>query len=114
MKMKKVTSIVLFCMMVLASMFVIMPATANALDVADCTVARIGVDPRFENPIPVQLIDNSGLNWTGPRQFYLSSTLGNQGLATLLTGYSMSKTFWVRIAGDGSSGSLIEIIFIND
>ena len=113
MKLKKVTSILLFSMMVLASMFVIMPATANALDVADCTIARIGIDPRFEGP-PVQLIDNSGANWTGARQFYLSSTLGNQGLATLLTAYSLTKTVWVRIAGDGSAGSLIEILFIND
>ena len=114
MKLKKVTSIVLFCMMVLASMFVIMPATANAdVDVADCTIVRIGVDPRFEGP-PVQLIDNSGSNWNGARQFYLSSTLGNQGLATLLTAYSLGKTIWVRVAGDGSAGSLITVLFIND
>ena len=112
MKLRKVTSILMFCMMVLVSI-AIMPAVANALDVRICTIVKIGADPRFEGP-PVQLVDTSGANWTGPRQFYLSSTLGNQGLAVLLTAYSLDKTVWVRIAGDGSSGSLLEIIFVNE
>jgi hypothetical protein len=43
----------------------------------------------------------------------LSSELGNQGLAVLLTAYSLGETVWVRIAGDASSGSLITIIFMN-
>jgi hypothetical protein len=93
---------------------VTLPAIANAdVDVTDCTIVKIGADPRFEGA-PIQLIDNSGTHWTSNRQFYLSSTLGNQGLAVLLTAYSMGKTVWVRIAGDGSSGSLIKIIFVND
>ena len=71
-----------------------------------------GVDPRFEGP-PVQLDDLSDVNWTGPRQFYLSSTLGKEGLAVLLTAYSLGETVWVRIAGDGSTGSLITIIIMN-
>jgi len=44
---------------------------------------------------------------------FLSSDLGNQGLAVLLTVYSLGETVRVRIAGDASSGSLIKIIFAN-
>ena len=82
------------------------------VDVSVCSIGLIGFDPRFEGP-PVQLDDLSDVNWTGSRQFYLSSTLGNQGLAVLLTAYSLGETVWVRIAGDGSAGSLITVIFIN-
>lgn len=113
MKWKKGSSILVVCVMVFTTL-VTLPAVATALDVKSCSIAKIGIDPRFDNPVPVQLVDTSGVNWTGPRQFYLSSTLGNQGLAILLTAYSMGKTLWVRLAGDGSSGSLIEIIFVND
>jgi len=111
---KKTTSTLLFCVMVLATL-VILPAVANAdVDVSNCTIVKIGADPRFEGA-PVQLVDNGSTpNWTSSRQFYLSSTLGNQGLAVLLTAYSMDKTVWVRIAGDASSGSLITVIFVND
>jgi len=108
---KKVSSTLLVCAMVI-TVLVTLPAVANALDVSACSIAKIGVDARFEGA-PVQLVDTSGVNWTGNRQFYLSSTLGNQGLAVLLTAYSMDKTVWVRIVGDGAAGSLITVIFVN-
>jgi len=107
----KNTSTLLICTMVLGSLLGL-PAMVSALDVPACSIVRIGVDPRFEGP-PVQLDDLSDANWTGPRQFYLSSTLGKEGLAVLLTAYSLGETVWVRIAGDGSSGSLITVIFVN-
>jgi len=112
MNLKKVSSTLLLCGMVLSTL-IILPAVANAdVDVPKCSIVKIGADPRFEGP-PVQLIDLSGTNWTGARQFYLSSSLGNGGLAVLLTAYSMGETVWVRIAGDASSGSLITVIFVN-
>ena len=107
----KNTSTLLICTLVLGSLLGL-PAMASALDVANCSVSRIGFDPRFEGA-PVQLDDQSDVNWTGNRQFYLSSTLGKEGLAVLLTAYSLGETVWVRIAGDGSPGSLITVIFIN-
>ena len=100
---KKVSSTLLVCAMIITAL-VTLPAVANALDVSACSIAKIGADPRFEGA-PVQLVDTTGVNWTGARQFYLSSTLGNQGLAVLLTAYSMGKTVWVRLGGDGSAGS---------
>ena len=103
----------LSAMLLLGSLMII-PAVANAaVDAKDVQVYRVGADPRFEGAM-VQLDDLTDTRWTGIRQFYLSSNLGNQGLATLLTAYSLNKTLWVRIAGDGSPGSLVEIIFIND
>ena len=98
----------------LVTSLMIIPTIANAaVDAADCQIMRVGSDPRFQGAM-VQLDDLTDTRWTGIRQFYLSSTLGNQGLATLLTAYSLGKTVWVRIAGDGAPGSLIEIIFVND
>lgn len=108
----KNTFTLLLYVLVLAS-FIILPGMASAdVDVPVCSIVKIGADPRFEGP-PVQLDDQSDLKWTGYRQFYLSSSLGNQGLAVLLTAYSMGETVWVRIAGDASSGSLIKVIFVN-
>jgi len=104
----------LFIAIFLVASLMIIPAVANAsVNVADVKVMKVGADPRFEGAM-VQLDDLTDTQWTGIRQFYLSSTLGNQGLATILTAYSMGKTLWVRIAGDGAKGSLIEIVFIND
>lgn len=109
---QKDTSTLLLCVLVLGSL-IFLPAMAMAyVDVPVCSIVKIGVDPRFEGP-PVQLDDQSDVNWTGQRQFYLSSDLGNQGLAVLLTAYSMGETVWVRIAGDASPGSLITVIFVN-
>jgi len=100
--------------MLLVASLMIIPAVANAaVDSANNTIIKVGADPRFQGAM-VQLDDLTDTKWTGIRQFYLSSALGNQGLATLLTAYSMGKTIWVRIAGDGSPGSLIEIIFVNE
>jgi hypothetical protein len=108
----KNTSTLFICMLVLGSL-IFVPAMASAdVDVPNCSIGKIGFDPRFEGP-PVQLDDLSDTNWTGVRQFYLSSELGNQGLAVLLTAYSLGETVWVRIAGDASSGSLVKIIFVN-
>jgi len=109
---QKNTFTLLLCVLVLGSL-IVLPAMANAdVDVPVCSIVKIGIDPRFEGA-PVQLDDESDGNWTGERQFYLSSDLGNQGLAVLLTADSLGETVWVRIAGDASAGSLIKIIFVN-
>jgi len=111
MKKNKMFSLV-FAMFLVASLMII-PTVANAVDATSCIIKRVGFDPRFEGPM-VQLDEVSDANWTGTRLFYLSSTLGNQGYATLLTAYSLGKTVWVRIAGTGEPGSLVQIIYIND
>jgi hypothetical protein len=112
MNLKKVSSTLMFSLLVLTTL-VVLPAKAIAdVDVPNCRIVKVGSDPRFQGP-PVQLVDLSGNVWTGARQFYLSQELGNQGLAVVLSAYSMGETLWVRIAGNGSPGSLITIVFIN-
>ena len=93
--------------------------TAQAsVDVAVAKIERIGPDPRFADSASsgfmVQLTDTAANPaWTGIRQFYLSAALGNTGVATLLTAFSLGELVWVRIGGTAESGSLISIIFVN-
>jgi hypothetical protein len=99
--------------MVVAFWAVLSPAAYADIDVRFARIVRLGIDPRFEGAM-VQLEDTAASpKWTGVRQFYLSSTLGNQGLATMLTAFSLDENVWVRIAGTGEPGSLIMIIFVN-
>ena len=69
--------------MVLVASLMIMPAIANALDVSTARINQVGYNLAFQSAM-VQLDDLSDTRFTGIRQYYLSSTLGNQGLATYL------------------------------
>ena len=114
---KKISRMVRPTALVLAGC-VFFSGAAHALDVASAKIERLGPDPRFistaSSGYMVQLSDSAASpQWAGVRQFYLSADLGNTGVATLLTAFSLGETVWVRIAGTGESGSLIEIIFVN-
>ncbi len=99
--------------MILVGWAFLTPAANADIDVAIASIVKIGIDPRFEGPM-VQLIDQAvSPQWTGVRQFYLSATLGNGGLAAMLTAFSLGENVFVRIAGTGQSGSLVTIIFVN-
>ena len=98
---------------IIAVCAVLSPVAQADIDVPFAKIVRLGIDPRFEGPM-VQLEDTAANpQWTGVRQFYLSQALGNGGLATMLTAFSLGENVWVRIAGTGESGSLITIIFVN-
>jgi hypothetical protein len=108
----KNTSTLLLCTLVLGSLLGL-PAIASAyVDVPACSILMVGVDPQFEGPTVI-LDDLNDAAWQGARQFYLTSELGNQGLAVLLTAFSLNNTIYVRIAGDASAGSLIIGIVVN-
>ena len=98
----------------LASWVFFSSAAQADVDVGSAKIRLIGIDPRFQGPM-VMLEDTAATNklWTGTRQFYLSSTLGNPGLATMLTAISLGQSVFVRIAGTGTEGSLVTIIFLN-
>lgn len=93
--------------------------TAEAsVDVRFAKVERIGPDPRLVTELNsgymVQLTDTSANPaWPGVRQFYLAADLGNTGVATLLTAFSLGETVWVRIDGNAEVGQRIRIIFVN-
>ena len=81
-------------------------------------IKKIGVSPGAGGAgsagYMVQLDDTgSPQAWSGTVQFYLSDDLGDSGLATLLTAYSLGKTVWARTAGT-TPGSLITILYMND
>ena len=113
MKLKKLSISIVFIMIAL-SLF-ILPAIATAYDCAQCTITRLGMFPgQFgtTDGFLVQVKDAAG-EWTGPRTFYLNDTLGKAGWATVLTGYSLGKTLYLRIV-DTTPGSLITVVHIND
>ena len=115
MKLKKMSISIVF--MVTALSLCILPSTVSAAsyDCAECTITRLGMFPgKFgtTDGFMVQVEDAAGA-WTGSMTFYLDDSLGKAGWATVLTGYSMGKTLWLRIA-DTTPGSLITIVHIND
>ena len=113
MKLKKMYIAAVFIMTAL-SLF-ILPAISNAYDCAQCTVTRLGMVPgafSTTDGFMVQVQDAAG-EWTGSRTFYLSDALGKAGWATVLTGYSLGKTLWMRLV-DTTPGSLITSVHIND
>ncbi len=110
-KMSVALMIGVICFILLA-----IPTIASAdVDLAVASIGRVGVVTTIEGPV-VQLYDVNGVIWAKGtmRQFYLSPTIKNTGLATILTALSLEKTVWVRIAGTGAQGSLITIVYINN
>ena len=114
MKLKKISISIVF--IVTALSLCTLPAIANAYDCAQCTVTRLGMVPGSfgtADGFMVQVKDAAGEWGAGSMTFYLDDTLGKAGWATVLTGYSLGKTFWLRLVGT-TPGSLITIIHIND
>lgn len=92
------------------------PLSANAVDVANAQIDRIGlINPSEIRGAMIQLTDlSNNPAWTGSRQFFLSrSILGAEGLAMALTAFSMGRPIWVRIVGTGEPLSLITVIYVN-
>lgn len=104
---------------VLMSIFVFFVAFAGqalAADVASAKITRVGTNPATgpASGYFVALDDLASPGaWTGSQAFYLSTDLGDSGLATLLTAYSLGKTVWVRTLGT-VPGSIITVIYMND
>jgi hypothetical protein len=105
-----VTVVSLFTLFALVALPVVASADVTCTRVS---LQKIGADSGFEGS-PIQFKDEIGTCWNGEnRQFYLNPSIANTGLAIVLTGAGLGRTFWVRIAGDAAGGSLINIIFIN-
>ena len=115
--MKKSMTVVIMVLSLVSVAFLSFPLSASAdVDVAVAKIERMGIYfPDGTRGAMVQLTDLSPTpKWSGTRQFFLSQTsLGNQGLAVMLTAYSMGATVWVRVAGTAEPLSLITIIYVN-
>jgi hypothetical protein len=93
-----------------------------AVDCSSATITMIGVNPGAggtgASDIKVGFKNTSGVtvgDWAvnTERFFFLSESLGNQGLATLLTAHTLEMPVWIRIADPGTPGSLVSIIYLN-
>ena len=108
------------CIMVLSLVSVALlgfPLSASAdTNVANARIDMVGMYyPSATRGAMVMLTDLSPTpKWAGQRQFFLSQAiLGNQGLAILLTAYSLNQTIWVSIAGNADPASLVLVIYAN-
>ncbi len=113
----KKSMVAVMVLSLVSALFLSLPGTASAdVDVAIARIDRIGMYfPNTTRGAMVQLTDMSATpKWTGSRQFFLSqASCGKEGLAILLTAFSMEKTVWVRIAGTGEALSLITVVYVN-
>jgi hypothetical protein len=108
-------------MMLPVALFFLIVISANNIYAADCafaTIKRVGSNPTSSiaagaSPYVVTLDCSDDTKWSGNVAFYLSADLGDSGLATLLTAYSLGKTIWVRTLGI-TPGSIVTIVYMND
>jgi len=114
--MKKFRAILFFAIIV-SFLLVVGASNVFAADCASAVIKRVGSNPSIgatgSSPYMVQLDCSTDSVWPGTLTLYLSSDLGDGGLATLLTAYSLGKTVWVRTLGI-TSGSIVTIIYVND
>jgi hypothetical protein len=113
----KKSMVVVVILSLVSVVFLGIPSSASAdVDVTAAQIDRIGMYfPNETRGAMVQLTDTSASpKWTGSRQFFLSqASCGKEGLAVLLTAFSMEKTVFVRVAGTGAALSLITVIYVN-
>ncbi len=113
--MSKIWASVLFLVMFFS---ISVPITKADIFVYNATIKACGFNSDASSTTSggvVYLKDNSATPaWPGKRAFYLSAGMGNQGIATMLTAFSTSKTVTVKIAGDASAGSLIKLMYIEE
>ena len=114
---KKVFS---FQLVVFAIAFLVIVFAKSDLYAADCDVASVEKVGPYYGKVVVTLMNKTSSSVGGTwapnttRQFHLDNSILNQGLATLLTAYSMNKTVWARIESTtAQANSLITIIYIN-
>ena len=102
---------------VLFFLFFISVSNIYAADCASATIKKVGNNPvsgaSGASPYMVQLDCSNDATWRGTLTLYLSADLGESGLATLLTAYSLGKTVWVRTLGV-TAGSIVTIIYMNN
>ena len=89
---------------------------------SDCTSASVElIGPMVlgvEGTVVATLMNKSGAtvgtDWAPntTRQFFLHTAIVNQGMAALLTAYSMNKTVWVRLVGDAPRNGSITVLYL--
>lgn len=99
--------------------FLILSTPVFSADMDNCTIEKVGSYAGWEN-IDLNRSKNviylsHPTEWEGTRFFFLSTTLGNEGLATALTAVSLEKTVFIRTTSSNlEQGSIISIIIVNN
>lgn len=82
------------------------------------TITMIGPVTTGEGRVLAILRNDSGATvgtWAAgePRQFFMNDLIKNQGLAVLLTAFSLDKKVWVAIAGAAEMNKEVLIVYMN-
>ena len=82
------------------------------------TITMIGPVATGAGQVVVILRNDSGIaagSWPAGtlRQFFVNDLIKNQGLAVLLTAFSLDKKVWVQIAGLAEQNKNIQIVYLN-
>ncbi len=112
-------------MVVFASLFLLLSIAGTSfatVDASSVEIQEIGIVPGGGGSeslgIKIRLINRTGgtlgTDWEADkgRYFYLATTVGNVGMASILTAFSMEKNIWVRLGGNAESNSLILMLFV--
>lgn len=110
----------ILCYFTIISAVFILSGSAYSGNLNKVTILRTGSAPSFENSD----LNRSGhviwathSSWSGNRVFFLSSDLGDPGLAIFLAAISTSKTVYLEIGGSASApntaGSIISRAYLN-
>ena len=82
------------------------------------TITKIGPVSQGEGQVLVILRNDSGAavgSWPAGygRQFFVNDLIKNQGLAVLLTAFSLDKKVWVSIDATAEQDKNVLIVFLN-
>ena len=82
------------------------------------TITKIGPVATGAGQVLVILRNDSGAavgSWPAgaARQFFMNDLIKNQGLAVLLTAFSLDKKVWVSIAGLAEMNKEVQIVYLN-
>ena len=82
------------------------------------TITMIGPVTTGEGRVLAILRNDTGATvgtWAAgePRQFFMNDLIKNQGLAVLLTAFSLDKKVWVAIAGAAEMNKEVLIVYMN-
>ena len=106
--------VIFYTLMFAALTVFLVPIKANAdVNVLRADITLLGFINTDGGTCVLKLDDTTDVAWVGERNFILHESVEKVGYATLLTAISLNKTVRVKIAGDGSAGSLITNIYLN-
>ena len=86
-----------------------------AVDLAAATIEKVGVDAAVETATTsANIIHVTDSSFEGTLMVVMSSDLGDAGLATALTAFSLGKTVFLRVGSTTDAITTATVIYINN